>query len=188
MKVGTSLYVTNRKQWRAWLSKHHATASEIWLIYYRKESGKPRISYNDAVEEALCYGWIDSIAKPRDSQSWYQRFSPRKPKSVLSELNKERIRRLIKAKKMTRYGLDSIRHHLTKKTSAPKKSVLPDDILAVLKSDPAAWKNFRKFPAAYKRIRVGWIDGARNRRREFKKRLRYFMKMTAANKRFGTIR
>ncbi len=188
MNVGISLYVTHRKQWRFWLSQNHATASEIWLIYYRKESGKPRISYNDAVEEALCYGWIDSIAKPRDKQSWYQRFSPRIPKSVLSELNKERIRRLIRAKKMTRYGLDSIKQHLTKGTSALKKFTLPKDILAVLKSNTAAWKNFQKFPAAYKSIRVGWIDHSRNRPQEFKKRLRYFITMTAANRRFGTIR
>ncbi|MBI2427575.1 MAG: YdeI/OmpD-associated family protein [Ignavibacteriales bacterium] len=188
MNICATLYVTDRKQWRSWLSKHHKTSPEIWLIYYRKESGKPRISYNDAVEEALCYGWIDSIAKPRDKQSWYQRFSPRKPKSVLSELNKERIRRLIRAKKMTRYGLDSIKQHLTKRTSAPKKFILPKDILAVLKSDPIVWKNFQKFPAAYKMIRVGWIDGARKRPQEFKKRLRYFIKMTAANNRFGTIR
>lgn len=188
MNVGTALYVTNRRQWRSWLSKNHTTASEIWLIYYRKETGKSRISYNDAVEEALCYGWIDSIAKPRDKQSWYQRFSPRKPKSVLSELNKERIRRLIKAKKMTRDGLDRIKQHLTKGTSAPKKFILPKDILAVLKSDPAVWKNFQKFPAAYKSIRVGWIDASRNRPAVFKQRLKYFIKMTALNKRFGTIR
>lgn len=188
MEVGTTLYVTNRKQWRSWLSKNHATAAEIWLIYYRKESGKPRIPYNAAVEEALCYGWIDSITKPRDNQSWYQRFSPRRPKSILSELNKERVRRLIKAKKMTRFGLERIKLHLEKKTSAPKKFLLPKDILDVLKSDPVVWKNFRKFPAAYKHIRVGWIDGARKRPAEFRKRLRYFIRMTAANKRFGTIR
>lgn len=188
MNVGRSLYVTNRKQWRTWLSKHHRTASEIWLIYYRKESGKPRISYSDAVEEALCYGWIDSIAKPRDKQSWYQRFSPRKPKSVLSELNKERMRRLIKSKKMTRFGLDSVKHHLNTRSSSPKKFTLPDDILAVLKSNAIAWKNFQKFSTPYKSIRIGWIDGARKRPAEFDKRLKYFVRMTAKNKRFGTIR
>jgi uncharacterized protein YdeI (YjbR/CyaY-like superfamily) len=188
MKVGTSLYVSNRKQWRAWLSKNHGIAHEIWLIYYRKESGTPRISYNDAVEEALCYGWIDSITKPRDKQSWYQRFSPRKPKSVLSELNKERIRRLIKAKKMTRVGLDSIKHHLDARTSAPKKFKLPNDILAALKSNTIAWKHFQKFPASYKSIRIGWIDGARKRPTEFHKRLKYFIAMTEKNKRFGTLR
>src|ERR1039458_1395740 len=105
MEVGKTLYVTNRKQWRSWLLKHHKTASDIWLVYYKKESGKRRIPYNDAVEEALCYGWIDSRTKPRDKESWVQRFTPRRKKSPLSEMNKERVRRLIKAGKMTRSGL-----------------------------------------------------------------------------------
>jgi uncharacterized protein YdeI (YjbR/CyaY-like superfamily) len=188
MNVGKSLYVTNRKQWRSWLSKNHKKEKEIWLIYYRKDSGKPRIAYNDAVEEALCYGWIDSTTKPRDHESWFQRFSPRKPKSALSEMNKERVRRLLKSKKMTQYGLDSIKHHLDNKTFAPKKFNLPKDILASLQSDSVAWKNFQKFPASYKRIRIGWIDGARKRPREFKKRLKYFITLTAKGKQFGMVR
>ena len=72
MEIGTTLYVTNRRQWRTWLARHHKTASEIWLIYYKKHSGKPRIPYNDAVEEALCYGWIDSLTKPMDEYRWAQ--------------------------------------------------------------------------------------------------------------------
>ena len=68
MKIGKTLYVTKRTTWRAWLSKHHKTEPEIWLMYYRKATGKPRISYNDAVEEALCYGWIDSTVKSLDSK------------------------------------------------------------------------------------------------------------------------
>jgi uncharacterized protein YdeI (YjbR/CyaY-like superfamily) len=99
MKIGTTLYVTHRRQWRSWLAKNHASAREIWLIYFKKESGKSRIPYNDAVEEALCYGWIDSITKPIDEKRWAQRFSPRRKNSALSETNKERVRRLIKAKK-----------------------------------------------------------------------------------------
>src|SRR2546426_10586832 len=64
MEISTTLYVKDRRQWRAWLARHHKTAPEIWLIYYKKHSGRPRIPYSDAVEEALCYGWIDSITKP----------------------------------------------------------------------------------------------------------------------------
>src|SRR5262245_58148241 len=73
MRVGKTVYAKNRKQWRSWLAKHHGNAREIWLIYYKKSSGKPRIPYNDAVEEALCYGWIDSILKPIDDQQYAQR-------------------------------------------------------------------------------------------------------------------
>ena len=105
MEIGTTLYVKDRRQWRAWLARHHKTAPEIWLIYYKKHSGRPRIPYSDAVEEALCYGWIDSITKPVDEDRWAQRFSPRRPSSRLSEMNRERVRRLIAARRMTKAGL-----------------------------------------------------------------------------------
>ena len=172
------------------MSKHHKTASDIWLVYYKKESGKRRIPYNDAVEEALCYGWIDSLTKPRDKESWVQRFTPRRKKSPLSEMNKERVRRLIKAGKMTRSGLERIRHEMdgrSAKRPKLKKFILPCDILQHLKSDPVVWKNFKNFPKTYQHIRVAWIDGSRNRPDFFAQRLRYFMKMTARNKKFGMV-
>jgi uncharacterized protein YdeI (YjbR/CyaY-like superfamily) len=193
MEVGKTLYVTNRKQWRSWLSKHHKTANDIWLVYYKKQSGKRGIPYNDAVEEALCYGWIDSLTKARDEESWVQRFSPRKKKSALSEMNKERVRRLIKVGKMTRFGLESIQHHMDerspKSSSEPKlkRFALPHDILEALKVDPVVWKHFIRFPESYKRIRIGWINGARKRPEIFTQRLRYFIKMTAKNKKFGMV-
>ncbi|MFA5835125.1 MAG: YdeI/OmpD-associated family protein [Bacteroidota bacterium] len=187
MIVGETLYVWTRTQWRAWLSKNHAAAKEIWLIYYKKESGKKRISYNDAVEEALCYGWIDSTAKSRDKQSWVQRFSPRRPKSNLSELNKERMRVMIKAKKMTKAGLLSVAQHLTPITQQPKRFVFPKDILLEIKKNPTAWKHYQRFPLNYRRIRIAWIDDSRIRPDEYTKRLRYFISMTEKNKRFGTV-
>lgn len=181
MKLGKTLYVTNRKAWRAWLAKNHAAAKEIWLIYYKKHSGKPRIPYNDAVEEALCYGWIDSIVKRVDENRTAQRFSPRRPKSFLSETNKERARRLIKAKKMTRFGLDKIQAQLDEEYAHA------EDIIVELKMDATIWKNFRAFSESYQRIRVGWIDAARHRPEIFEQRLRYFLKMTAQNKKFGMV-
>src|SRR5438132_602929 len=110
MEIGTTLYAKDRRQWRSWLARHHRTAPEIWLIYYKKHSGKPRIPYSDAVEEALCYGWIDSIVKPVDEDRWAQRFSPRRPSSRLSAMNRERVRRLIAARRMTKAGLERIAH------------------------------------------------------------------------------
>ncbi len=193
MEIGKTLYAKNRSQWRKWLEKNHSKESEIWLIYYRKSSGKPRISYNDAVEEALCFGWIDSTAKPVDDVSWAQRFTPRRKNSKLSELNKERVRQMIKAKKMTKFGLEKIKHEMhedsLKLNRKPKlkKFVMPEDILAELKKDPVVWKNFSKFPETYKSIRVAWIDGSRSRADVYKTRLNYFIKMTAKNKKFGMI-
>lgn len=192
MELGETLYVTNRKEWRAWLAKHHKTNKEVWLVYYRKASGKPRIPYNDAVEEALCYGWIDSTYKRVDDERLAQRFSPRRKGSPLSPMNKERVRRLATAKKMTRAGWESIAHELepeskAAKTKTLKQVELPQDILDELRADPLVWKNFQAFPESYKQIRVGFIDGARKRPAEFEKRLRYFIKMTGKNKRFGMV-
>lgn len=188
MEVGKTLYVKERKPWRAWLSRYHASKKEIWLIYFTKGSGKQRIPYNDAVEEALCYGWIDSTIKTRNAESWVQRFTPRRPNSELSEMNKERIRRLIKSKKMRKAGLLSISRHLSSFTLKPKQFIFPKDILEEIQKNPTAWKNFRSFPLSYQRIRIGWIDASRSRSDFFKKRLRYFIAMTEKNKRYGMVR
>jgi uncharacterized protein YdeI (YjbR/CyaY-like superfamily) len=194
MEIGKTLYVKNRRQWRRWLEKNYANEPEIWLIYYKKHSGKPRIPYNDAVEEALCFGWIDSNLKPVDGESYAQRFTPRRKNSKLSEMNKERVRRLIKAKLMNAAGLEKIKHelhpHSLKLNKVPKvkKYVPAKDILNELKKDPIVWKNFRKFPQSYKRIRVAWIDGSRRRHDVFKTRLNYFIRMTAKNKKFGMVK
>jgi uncharacterized protein YdeI (YjbR/CyaY-like superfamily) len=189
MEIGTTLYVTNRRQWRTWLARHHKTASEIWLIYYKKHSGKPRIPYNDAVEEALCYGWIDSLTKPMDEYRWAQRFSPRRPSSRLSEMNRERVRRLIAARRMTKAGLERIAHVFDHKKDTKRnlKWRIPPDILMAIKRDRRTWQHFRTFSESYKRIRVGWIDAARRRPEAFRQRLRHFLKMTALNKRFGMV-
>ena len=193
MEIGKTLYLTKRSEWRKWLSIHRKTETEIWLIYYKKNSDKPRISYNDAVEEALCFGWIDSILKPINKDCYVQRFSPRRKNSPLSEMNKERVRRLIKAKKMTKYGMEMIKHHLDAKTNkiVYKRKLnnfkLPDDILKELKTDSVVWKNFKKFSDSYKRIRIGWIDASRNRPEFFRTRLNYFIRMTAKNKKFGMV-
>jgi len=189
MEIGTTLYVKDRRQWRAWLAKHHKTAPEIWLIYYKKHSGRRRIPYSDAVEEALCYGWIDSITKPVDEDRWAQRFSPRRPSSRLSDMNRERVRRLIAARRMTKVGLERIAHvfdHLSD-TKRQLEWRVPPDILAAIKRDGTTWKHFQAFPASYKRIRIGWIDAARRRPEILRQRLRHFLKMTAQNKRFGMV-
>ncbi|HWP81141.1 MAG TPA: YdeI/OmpD-associated family protein [Bacteroidota bacterium] len=191
MEIGRRLYVKNRQEWRRWLSKHHRTAKDIWLIYYKKGSTKRRIPYNDAVEEALCFGWIDSIVKAIDSERYVQRFSPRRPGSPFSAMNLERIRRLIAQRKMTRFGLEALKKsrkpHFVESLDQPGGFSVAEDILKELQKHPKVWKNFQKFPSSYKRIRIGWIEAARRRREVFQQRLRYFIKMTAQNKRFGMV-
>ena len=179
MKITKTLHVTNRKDWRKWLREHYKTEKEIWLVYYKKETGKRRIEYNAAVEEALCYGWIDSTVKSLDKERTAQRFSPRKPKSKYSPANKERLRKLLKQRKV----IKEVRETLG--DMSEEKFEIPKDILKEIKANKEAWKHFQNFSAAYKRIRIGFIDGARKRPEEFKKRLRYFIKMSEKNKQYG---
>ena len=179
MEITNTLYVTNRRDWRKWLHENYKSEKEVWLVYYKKETGKPRIAYNDAVEEALCFGWIDSTHKTLDTERTAQRFSPRKPKSQYSPANKERLRKLLKQRKViseVRETLDGV---------LEEKFEISKDILKAIRENKEAWKNFQKFSDAYKRIRIGFIEGARDRPGEFEKRLRYFIKMTEKNKLYG---
>lgn len=177
--MNKTLYVTNRNDWRRWLEKNFDKEKEIWLLYPKKSSGKKRITYNDAVEEALCFGWIDSIVKTVDKNNSIQRFSPRNPKSHYSQANKERIKWLLD------HGL--IHPLLLKKAKeiASEKFVFPKDIIEFIKKDEVAWKNYNKFSDSYKRIRIAYIDGARKRPEEFKKRLKHFLVKTRKNKQIG---
>ena len=188
MKLGKTLYVAEGKSWRAWLAKNHAREREVWLVYYKKSSGKPRISYNDAVDEALCFGWIDSTVKSVDDECFAQRFTPRRRGSKLSQLNKERVRVLIAKKRMTPAGLDAIAHAYHGESDHGKVK-LSKDILAALKGDADAWKHFNAFSESYKRIRIAYIESQRLHSNEaFQKSLANFVRKTAKNKKFGFVR
>ena len=183
MEITETLYVSQRKDWRAWLRANHKTKKEIWLIFYKKGSGKPRIAYNDAVEEALCFGWIDSTVKKMDADCFAQRFSPRNPRSGYSRPNIERLRKLVRQGKVIKAVRDKVAPLL-----ADDAWEAPADILAETRNSPQAWKNYEKFPDGYKRIRISYIDSARPRPDEFRKRLNYFLRMTEKNKQFGYVK
>jgi uncharacterized protein YdeI (YjbR/CyaY-like superfamily) len=188
MEINETFYTSDRRKWRAWLKKNHGKKKEIWLIYYKKASGKKRIPYNDAVEEALCFGWIDSTIKKVDNDSFAQRFTPRRNTSILSQMNKERIRKLIKEKKMTAAGLTAVSHIFILN---PKhdKSEISISILEAIKKDKGAWKYFNKLPENYKRIRIAYIlSQKRHGKESYKRSLKHFIKMTSKNKRFGFVR
>jgi uncharacterized protein YdeI (YjbR/CyaY-like superfamily) len=181
MEITQTLWVTERARWRQWLAENHVTATAIWLLSYDKASGQPRIPYLHAVEEALCFGWIDGIQKRMDTQRTAQRFTPRKAKSNWTELNKERARRLIARGQMTAAGLATL----------PDLSIeafrIPDDILAALQADPETWANFQNFPTLYQRIRVGFIEEVRKQPAVFQTRLANFLKKTRQNKMYGVL-
>lgn len=177
-------YTANRSEWRAWLSAHFETEKEIWFVFPMKASGEDSLSYNDAVEEALCFGWIDSTIKHIDPLHRAQRFTPRNPASVYSRPNIERLIWL------NERGLlhPSVRASVLPLVTAPY--VFPADILDRIQGDPVAWENYNAFPNGYKRIRIAYIDAARKRPEEFEKRLRSFIDKTRKNKRipgFGGI-
>jgi uncharacterized protein YdeI (YjbR/CyaY-like superfamily) len=179
MEISKTLLVTKRRDWRAWLRKHHNIEPEIWLVYYKKATGKPRIAYNDAVEEALCFGWIDSIVKTLDEDRTVQRFSPRKPKARYSQANKERLKALVEKGRVIKEVRQSLGDVLNEKFE------VPPDILKAIKANRQAWKNYQKFSESYKRIRIAYIDGARRQPPEFKKRLRHFIEMSEKNRMIG---
>lgn len=174
-----TFYAADRAAWRRWLRANYRKKREIWLVYYRKGTGKPRIEYNDAVEEALCFGWIDSNVRKLDERTFAQRFSPRNPKSQYSQANKERLRRLVALGRVARDVLPALGPALE------EANTLPGDILDAIRANKRAWKNFQRFSDAYKRIRIAFIDGARGRPQEFRKRLAYFIRMTEQNRQFG---
>lgn len=179
MEIGKTLYLTDRNEWRVWLATHFASENEIWLIFPNKASGKKRLPYNDAVEEALCFGWIDSIVKSYDESSAAQRFSPRNPKSSYSQPNKERLRWLLE-RDMIHPSLKVDIEEVLK-----EEFVFPEDIIQAIEANEIAWNNYQEFSPAYQRIRVAYIEAARNRPEEFQKRLSNFLKKTEQNKQIG---
>jgi len=180
--VAPELYldVTTRAEWRAWLRRHYKSATVVWLVFHKKHTGRPRVAYNDAVEEALAFGWIDSTAHRLDEDRYAQRFSPRRPGSSYSESNLARLRAMAAKGKIVPEVLEKVQPLLAK-----KPVVVPVDILTALKADRETWKNFRAYSDSYQRIRIGYIEGARNRPDEFAKRLRNFLKMTKENRIIG---
>ena len=160
------VYVKNRKEWRDWLSKNHDRETDIWLVYYKKETGRPTIKYEDSVEEALCFGWIDSIIKKIDEEKYVRKFTPRKPDSYWSEPNKQRVENMIKAGRMTPHGLNKI--DAAKKTGLWDKNARPQlsfemqpEFKDALKNSPKAKAVFEKLSPSHKKQYLGWIEVAK---------------------------
>ena len=160
------LYITTRKEWRSWLEVHHSIEKEVWLIYYKKHTGISRIPYDDAVEEALCFGWIDSIVKRIDDERFMQKFSPRNDKSEWSDLNKKRVKKLIKNGLMTEAGLSKIK--IAKKNGSWVKSIeslksfdMPTELEDVLNSNHEANLFFDNLAPSYKKQYINWVASAK---------------------------
>ncbi len=165
MKRLKTLHVTTREQWRAWLARHHDDESEVWLVYYKKNSGKPRIAYNDAVEEALCFGWIDSLVKSIDDQKFAQKFTPRKNSQMWSAINKQRVAQLVAEGRMTAAGMEKLGTALEKSADSRAGNQtdlhLPPGFERRIRRDREAWEFFQSLAPSYKKRYVLWIMTAK---------------------------
>ena len=179
-----TLHVQNRQEWRKWLKEHYDSKSEIWLVFHKRHTGITTLSYNDAVEEALCFGWIDSMVRRLDDARYARKFTPRKAGSKWSTINRRRYADLESRGLLAAPGLK--RAPTSRGGDAPRPSVstLPSYIEETLKTDPHAWQYFKQLAPSYRRAYIGWIESAK-RQKTKEKRLREALDLLAAGKKLG---
>ncbi len=160
------LYFKTREEWREWFSHNHDRQSGIWLLFYRKGSEKPVLNYEESVEEALCYGWIDSIIKNLDQERYARKFTPRQPDSTWSDLNKKRVQKMIEQGRMTRFGqskIDAARQsgQWDKPDRPPVNLELPLELKKALEKNYKAKAFFERLAPSYQKNYIAWIRMAR---------------------------
>jgi uncharacterized protein YdeI (YjbR/CyaY-like superfamily) len=160
-----TFYAKSRKEWRKWLEKNHASKKVVRLIIFKKQSSVPTVSYLEAVEEALCFGWIDAKANKKDDESYYQSFSRRNPKSNWSKINKLRVTELVKENLMTEAGLEAIKAARENGAWDASKKVdnetIPEDLKLSFSKNKTALRNFNGFSPSSRKIILGWIQSAK---------------------------
>lgn len=160
-----TVHVTDRRQWHSWFDKNHDKRKHVWLVFYKGHTGKPRLSYEDAIEEALMFGWIDGMVRRIDDQKYALRFTPRRSGSIWSKLNIARVNKLISEGKMTRSGIEAFEKRTGEVSLAEKFKVheppMPDDFIIALSRNRKASGNFRKFTPSYKRRYLIWLTSAK---------------------------
>jgi uncharacterized protein YdeI (YjbR/CyaY-like superfamily) len=179
-----TLLLHTRKQWRSWLRDHHDSVAEIWLVFLKKEAGRQSLTYEDVVEEALCFGWIDSLVKRLDENRYARKLTPRKLDSRWSTINRRRYDSLKSRGLLAAPGL--ARAPTSRNGDAPRPSVtaLPAYIEEQLKANPRAWGFFETLATSCRRAYIGWIDTAK-REETKQKRLRESIRLLAAGKKLG---
>jgi uncharacterized protein YdeI (YjbR/CyaY-like superfamily) len=181
-----------RSEWRQWLMKYHGKQPGVWFVFYKKESGKPRVQYDEAVEEALCFGWIDSLPRKLDAERSMLKFTPRKPKSVWSALNKQRVKKLIRLKQMMPAGRAAILlaqkngswDTLTESDRLAANNQVPDDLAKLLSTDKKAAAHFTTYSKSIRKQFLVWISSAK-RPDTREARLQQTLQMAIANKKPG---
>ena len=185
-ELDDALIFKNRDEWRYWLENNHTISNEAWLIHYKKSSGKKGLNHFNAVEEDLCFGWIDSKLKKIDEERFILRYSPRKSKNVWSKINKEKAEKMISLGKMTQAGFDKIEE--AKKqgfwdaayTNLTKER-LPSDLKNALMVNKKAWHNFQQFANSYRNMYIGWVKNVKTEETR-KKRISKVVESSLENK------
>jgi uncharacterized protein YdeI (YjbR/CyaY-like superfamily) len=151
----------NLVAWRKWLTRHHHTESEVWLVFYKQHTGRTTVSYKDALDEALCFGWIDSLVRRLDDARYARKFTPRKADSRWSDINRKRYEELKAAGRLKASGIERAP---TARTLGPRPALpaaIPKYIEAGLKAHPSAWTFFERLAPSHRRHYVGWIHIAK---------------------------
>jgi uncharacterized protein YdeI (YjbR/CyaY-like superfamily) len=160
-----SLEARDRAAWRAWLRRHHRSAPGVWLVYHKKASGAPSVRYEEAVQEALCYGWIDSLVRALDTRRYRQLFTPRKPGSGWSPSNKRRVAALVAGRRMTTAGLAKVAAAKAdgswRSLDAVQALTIPADLRRALAAEGLALGNFRGYPASLRKGMLYWLSSAK---------------------------
>ena len=189
MDTNAALNFKDIQEWHRWLEKNHDKEAEAWLIIYKKRGRQTGLKYDEALEEALCFGWIDGKMKSIDRERFVLRFCPRKAKSVWSKINKDKAEQLIAQSRMTNAGLAKI--EAAKKNGAwddaytnKTRDEIPFDLKKALKENSTAWNNFNDFANSYRNMYIGWVIGAKIEETR-KKRIVEVVKRSALNKKPG---
>lgn len=183
------VYAPDRAAWRAWLAEHHAASPGVWLIFDKKEARRERLAYGDAVEEALCFGWIDSLTRTLDDARYQQLFTPRKPKSTWSRSNKTRVERLLARGLMQPAGLAAIeiakQNGAWNSLDAVDAMEIPPDLATALRKNSRALRNFEAFAPSIRRGFLYWVLSAK-RPETRAKRIAETVRRAALNQKPGT--
>ena len=176
-----TVFAIDPAAWRLWLMENSARCEQIWLVFYKKASGKPTISYEDAVEEALCFGWVDGRKKKLDEECYAFRFTPRKAKSAWSKSNLQRVERLVAEGKMTAAGL-KVYNSSNRRHVPPMPSEMPKALEENFRKQRTAWENYQNFPPGYRRVTARWVASAKKPETQIK-RLEKLIEFSARNER-----
>lgn len=183
------MFFINRDEWRTWLEQNHDKSDGIWIIYYKKNSGRKSLTYNEGVEEALCFGWIDSLVKSIDQHMYKQKYTPRRKNSVWSDVNRKRVEKMIEEGKMTVSGMKLVQEakqngQWDKAYGKNVKHDMPDDLFKALSENKTALENFFRFGPSLQNTYIYWLKRAK-RAETREKRIEKIIKLSAENRKPG---